>query len=115
MATRVYVVAVVPAASREAAEVAVAPLLQSPNSPGAYTFGVPLVPLGGADDATPTAYGCCAPFLDAYLSALPALSAGVPGTTYKVISPYKTFDYAADWTGWLAMQALKPRAVAGPQ
>ena len=111
MSIRVYVVAVVPAAAREAAEVAVAPLLQSPNAPGVYTFSVSLVPLGGADDAAPTHYGCCAPFLDDYLSALPNLAAAIPGTTYKVISPWRTFNLAADWTGWLAMQAIKSQVL----
>ena len=111
MSIRVYVVAVVPAAARESAEVAVAPLLQSPSAPGTYTFSVPLVPLAGADDATATHYGCCAPFLHDYLSALPTLAAAIPGTAYKVISPWRTFDHAADWTGWLAMQSLKPQVL----
>ena len=111
MSIRVYVVAVVPAAARAAAEVAVAPLLQSPNAEGVYTFSVPLVPLAGPADATPTHYGCCAPFLDDYLSALPQLAAAIPGTAYKVISPWRTFDHAADWTGWLAMQSVKPQVL----
>ena len=114
MPTRVYVVARVPAAAREACEQLVAPFLQSPNAPGTYTFSVALVPLAGADDATPTAYGCCASVLDdsGLYQALPALSAAVPGTAYKVVSPYRTFALAADWTGWLAAGSLKVRQEA---
>lgn len=118
MSTRVYVVARVPAAARDACEQLVATYLASPNDPGVYTFSVALVPLAGADDATPTAYGVCSAILDdsGLYQALPALSAAVPGTAYKVVSPFRTFDLAADWTGWLAAGSLKVRqeVIAAP-
>lgn len=111
MATRVYVVARVPAAARDACESLVAPYLASPNDPGVYTFSVPLVPLAGADDAEPTSYGVCSAILDdsGLYQALPALSVAVPGTAYKVVSPFRTFALEADWTGWLAAGGLKVR------
>jgi hypothetical protein len=110
----VYVTAFVPAATRDAAESAVAPYLLSPNDPGAKTFSVPLVPLAGADDAAPTAYGCCAR-LDSggtLAAALPALVAAIPGSAYAVVSPWKSFSNSAHWLGWLAGQNLKPRVEA---
>lgn len=114
MATRVYVVARVPAAARETCEQLVSQYLASPNDPGVYTFSVALVPLAGADEATPTAYGVCSAILDdsGLYQALPALSAAVPGTAYKVVSPFRTFNLEADWTGWLAAGSLKVRVEA---
>lgn len=111
MATRVRVVAYVPAAAREACEVLVSQFLVSPNDPGVYTFSVPLVPLAGADDATPTHYGCSAAVMDdgGLIAALPALQSSVPTSAYKVVSPWRTFSLAADWTGWLAAGGLKVR------
>ena len=111
MATRVYVVARVPAAAREACEALVNPYLASPNEPGVYTFSVPLVPLAGAGNAEPTAYGVCSAIMDdsGLYQALPALSAAVPGTAYKVVSPFRTFNLEADWKGWLAAGGLKVR------
>lgn len=111
MPTRVRVVAYVPAAARDACEQLVAQFLVSPNDPGVYTFSAPLVPLGGADDATPTHYGCSVAVLDdgGLIAALPTLQASVSGSAYKVISPWRTFDFAADWTGWLAAGGLKVR------
>ncbi len=111
MATRVYVVARVPAAARDACEGLVAPYLVSPNDPGVYTFSVPLVPLAGPTNATPTHYGVCSATLDdsGLYQALPALSAAVPGTAYKVVSPFRDFSNAADWVGWLATAGLQPR------
>lgn len=116
MATRVRVVAYVPAAARGACETLVSQFLQSPNEPGTYTFSVPLVPLGGADDATPTHYGCSAAVMDdgGLISALPALQTSVPASAYKVVSPWRTFSLAADWTGWLAAGKLKVRVEVNP-
>lgn len=111
MSVRVYVVAHVPAEAREAAEAAVQPLLASPNEPGVYTFSVPLVPYPGPADAEPTAYGVCAPFLDDYIGALAALSSGIPGTAYKVVSPWRDFVLDADWTGWLQAGGYQPQVI----
>lgn len=116
MSTRVRVVAHVPAADRETCEALVAQYLVSPNAPGVYTFGVPLVPLAGADDADPTAYGVSAAVMDdgGMVSALPALQSAVPGSAYKIVSPWRTFVLEADWTGWLAAAGLKVRVEAQP-
>ena len=112
MSTRVYLVSYVPVADRDAAELAVAPLLQSPNDPGVYTFAVPLVPLAGPGDATPTHYGVCAPFLDTYLGALPSLAVAIPAVVYAVVSPWRQFDLALHWTGLLTQGGLKIRQTA---
>lgn len=111
MSTRVYVVARVPAAARDACEQLVAQYLASPNDPGVYTFSVALVPLDGADDATPTAYGVCSAILDdsGLFKALQALQAAVPGSSYAVLSPFRTFSLELHWTGWLAAASLKVR------
>lgn len=111
MATRVRVVAYVPAAAREACERLVEPYLQSPNDHGVSTFGVALVPLAGADDAEPTHYGCSAVFDDdsGIARALQGLQGAVPGSAYTLISPFRTFDFPLHWTGWLAAGSLKVR------
>lgn len=109
---RVYLTATVPAAARDSAEALVSSFLVSPNAPGVYTFGVPLVPFAGPVDAIPTAYGTCAAVDDQgqLYAALPALAAAVPGTTYAVVSPWRAFRTQTHWIDWLAAQGLKPRS-----
>ena len=108
--SRVYVTSFVPAAVRVAAEAAVEPLLQSPNNVGVFTFSVPLVPLGGDDDAAATHYGCCAPMLSEYIGSLDGLVAAFPGSAYQSI-PWRSFDNAVHWTGCLAGHSLKPQVL----
>ena len=105
---KVYVTAVVPAAARGAAEAMVAPFLTGPGG----CFTVPLVPLAGADDAEPAAYGSCAGGIDsegAFLQAVPGLVAMVPGAAYQVVSPWRSFDRGTHWVDWLAGLGLKER------
>lgn len=103
---RVYVTAFVPAAAREAAEAMVAPFLTGPGD----CFTVPLVPLAGADDAEPAAYGSCAGGIDsegAFIAAVPGLVAMVPGAAYQVVSPWRSFSRQDHWVDWLAGHGLK--------
>lgn len=108
---RVYVTAFAPAAARDTADGLVAPFLTSPNDPGVHTFGVPLVPLAGPVDAVPTAYGLCSAVPDdsGLYAALPSLSAGLPGATYAVVSPWRSFAVATHWIAWLAGHGLQTR------
>ncbi|MDY3555294.1 hypothetical protein R5W24_004435 [Gemmata sp. JC717] len=107
----IIVTAFTPAASRDTVEAAVAPYLTSPNNPGVYTFSVPLVPLDGPDDAEPTHYGTCARAEGGgtLAGALASLAAAFPGSAYQSVSPWKSFNNATHWIGWLAGLGLKPR------
>lgn len=110
---RDYVIAAVPDPAQAVAEALVAPYLDSPNAEGAHNFSVPLVPLAGPDDAAPTHYGCCASVLSGGVlaSALPALAAGIPGTVFHVVTPWRDFSNQTHWIDWLAMQNLKPQVM----
>ncbi len=113
---RVRVTAAVPAAARDTCEALVQPYLISPNAPGVYTFGVPLVPFSGPSDATPTHYGCATAVpqdgdLDA---ALPMLAAAVPGCIYQTDIPLRgpgAWNTQTHWHGWLSANGLKVRSV----
>lgn len=108
----IFVTATVPAAARPAAEAAIAEYLQSPTAPGAYIFGVPLVAYPG-DPESPvvTAYGTCASMSDtgSMYAALGSIAALFPGSSYQVVSPWRTFRNAVHWIAWLNSLALQPQ------
>jgi hypothetical protein len=105
MAT-VYIAVVVPADLLAAATEAVQPALTQPGD----VFTVPLVPLAGPDDATPTAWGCSAAVANGgtLYAALTGLPATFPEVQFAVYSPYRTFNLTV-WTNWLAGLGLKRR------
>lgn len=107
----VFVTAYVPAASREAAEAAIAPYLVSPNAPGVYTFSVPLVPYPGEPDAAPTHYGCCSRIdgAGALAAAMASIASAIPGSAYQVVNPWRSFSNAVHWIAWLQGRGLQPR------
>lgn len=107
---RTYVIAIVPAAIRAAAEIALGPYR---TGPGESEFGVQLVPLVGADDGNTTHYGTCANSGEVLQAAIPVLAAAFPGTAYQVVS-IAGYECGRDWHGWLAGLGLKVRREAGP-
>jgi hypothetical protein len=110
---KVYVTAFVPAEYRAAAEQMLAPFLTGAGD----CFTVPLVPLVGADDAVPTAFGSCAGGIDSegsFIQAVPGLVAMVPGAQYAIASPWRDFDRQEHWVDWLAGLGLKERRELQP-
>lgn len=108
-----YLSAAVPAALADTAEALTADLLISPNAPGVRTFSVPLVPLPGGADASPTHYGCNSAVEAGgpTVTAAPQLVAALPGSAYRT-TPVSEWDVAASWVGWLAGLGLQPRVEA---
>lgn len=104
----VYVTAIVPDAALAAAEGAIAPYLTGPGA----IFTVPLVPLPGAADATPTHWGCCVAMDSAgeTFAALGGLADAIPGSQYAVVSPWRTYRRQMHWIDWLAGHGLQQRA-----
>lgn len=107
----VYVTAYIPAASRDAAEAAIAPYLVSPNAPSTYTFSVPLVPYPGEQDADPTHYGCCSRIDGggALAAAMASIATAIPGSAYQVVNPWRAFRAQVHWIEWLQGRGLQPR------
>ena len=97
-----YALAYVPAASRAAAEAAVAPYLLGPGN----VFTVALSPSGALPA---TAYGCCAPLSDdgSLAAALPGLKAAIPGSDFHTV-PVDSYIRDSDWVAWLAAAGLQP-------
>lgn len=102
-----YLLAVVPAASRDQCDALVAPYLT--EAAAGTEFSAPMVPAGGPADAAPTHFGCCAGGLEAtaaVVAAAPAMAMGVPGSACRVVD-MDAFDYEQDWHGWLASLGLQ--------
>lgn len=110
----VYLSAVLPAAARAAVEAQTAALLVSPNAPGTHTFAVPLVPLVGASDASPTHYGCNSAVASdgPTAAAAPGIVASVPGSAYQ-ITPVAEWDMETRWAAWLAKLGLQAQHQKG--
>jgi hypothetical protein len=109
----VYVVAVVPVGKKNAVETAVKKYAKSANLTGVDTVAVPVVPLAGPDTAPATHLGFCWPvdLTDQMVADMPALKTAQAGVQYQVV-PFRTFDHATHWVGWLAGLGLKPQRQA---
>jgi hypothetical protein len=112
--TRVRLNAIVLAASRDTAESLIEPYLDSPNSPGVYTFGVAIGPIGAEAGSVPTHYGCSTVIVDGGTldGDLAMLAQALPGTVYTKV-PWRTFRVATHWIGWLAGLGLAPIPTGG--
>jgi len=118
--SKVWVIAAVPAASRDVVEAEISrtngagdPVyLLSPNEPGQYTFSVPL----STDGSLPaTHYGTCAavPSDGLMAAALPSLVAAFPGSSYHTVD-VGNYDRQRDWIDWLAGLGLEPVTAPPP-
>ncbi|QEG28981.1 hypothetical protein GobsT_37700 [Gemmata obscuriglobus] len=106
----VYVIAIVPAGTRDLAEAAVSPYLTSPPAAGAYSFAAPLVPFPGPASAAPTAYGCCAPCGPETVAALGGLTAAIPGSAAHTVDP-AVYDRETHVIAWLAARGYQPQVL----
>lgn len=110
----VYVIAVVPVGKKAASEDALKKYQKGgANKAGVDTLAAAVVPLGGADDAAPTHHGFCWGVAkgDGLEKEIAAFKASQAGAEYQVV-PFKEYDHATHWIGWLAGLGLKPRQPA---
>lgn len=107
----VYVIAVVPVGKKAASDTALKGYTKGGASKaGADPLSAAVVPLGGADDATPTHYGFCwgVDEQDNLKKQIEAFKQAQAGAEYHVV-PFKEYDHQTHWVDWLAGLGLKPR------